>query len=189
MKGGGRMNCGIEAFVSEEALRLHKEHLEVLRLKYSVMEKSFPEIKNKSVDQIMRMRQKYKEEILDVRSKIICHELYFASFGEAYQSSASLRKDYRSEPSFLYELFCAAKDGDDDYIAVFSDKNKIKIKSLSKSTEILEIPNVLICIDLCEHAYFLDYGFDKKRYISNLLPYLNIAALDKILAISIEKRK
>ena len=32
-------------------------------------------------------------------------------------------------------------------------------------------------IDVCEHAYFADYGFDKQRYLISALPYLDITKL------------
>ena len=34
-----------------------------------------------------------------------------------------------------------------------------------------------LAIDVSEHAYFLDYGFDKQRYIMAALPFLDLSKL------------
>lgn len=176
------MKNGINSFVSEEALSLHKDYLKSLKLRYSVMEKSFPEIKNAHAKQLQRMRHRYKDEILDLRCDIFCHELFFDSFGDAYQRCVAARAGYRTESSFIYEIFEASKISDASYLVISTDRGTVNIKPLGKAREILKISYPALCIDLCEHSYFLDYGFDKERYISNLLPYLNLSTLDKFLA-------
>ena len=34
-----------------------------------------------------------------------------------------------------------------------------------------------LAIDLCEHAYFIEYGFDKERYLEDLLRHLDLSRL------------
>lgn len=175
------MKNGINSFISEDALSVHKEYLKTLKLRYSVMEKSFPEIKDADVRRLLRMRQRYRDEILGLRSEIICHELFFNSFGEAYQSCAAVRERYRTESSFAYEISELSKKDDIKYIVIAMEKGAVKIIALYNSRDIISISQPVICIDLCEHSYFLDYGFDRAGYISNLLPYLNLGALNKFL--------
>ena len=64
------------------------------------------------------------------------------------------------------------------FLLIFADKRKNLAFTYGESLVDVIIKNEpLLAIDLWEHAYFSDYGFDKKRYVKNLLPYIN---LDKI---------
>ena len=92
-------------FLSERSSALHKQYLENLKLKYSILEKSVPGIREKSISDLQRMRVPYKEEILSVKSNVICHELFFASFGEGRRQSACIKQSFGSEARFLYEAY------------------------------------------------------------------------------------
>lgn len=174
------MRGKIEAFLSEEAIFLHKDYLNDLRLRYSVMEKSFPEIKNADLRRLLKMRHRYKNEIISLKAEIICHELFFDSFGDAYQGSSAVRECFRTEASFLYEVSEASNHGA-CYTVISHEKGKVSVIPITNATDVFKIRNPLLCIDLHEHSYFLDYGFNKDRYISNLLPYLKLGIIDKFL--------
>jgi len=177
----------IRKFLSETALNLHKEHLKKLKLQYSVFEKSKPEIIGKDISEISRLRIKDKAEIIKLSCDIRCHELFFSSFGTAYESCVAVRKKYRAEASFLYELYECGRSIDYSFIIIYLDKEEVRI--ISGTPEIvLKIPNPMLAIDLYEHSYFLDYGFDKEEYLKNLIPFLNLSKLDKFLQTRIEKR-
>ncbi len=173
------MPVGLDSVLSEEALNLHKEHLKKLKLKYSILEKSFPEISGKSIREISRMKLREREEILSLLRDIKAHELYFNSFGREFQSSGALRDKYRTEASFLYELYEAAKSTKVDFIFVSLIGGKIDYEIGSESSFIKTVP--LLAIDLCEHAYFMDFGFEKEEYLAKIISCLNLNSLDKIL--------
>lgn len=176
------MKCGIESFISEEALRLHNDYLKTLRLRYSVIEKSFPEIKNANFNSILRKRNMcYKDELVALRSEILCHELFFDSFGEPYQSSVAVKNSYRTEASFIYDLYERCREGRGKFMVIYNERNTVNTALLYEPMEIFKIKSPRLCIDLCEHSYFLDYGFDKESYLSNLLTYLKLGALDNFL--------
>ena len=40
----------------------------------------------------------------------------------------------------------------------------------------------LLCIDLCEHAYYLEYKNDRNRYIEEILKIINFSYANKIFA-------
>ena len=174
------MTQGIEAVISEHALNMHKDYLRRLRLKYSVLEKSSPELRGKSIGQISKMRIRDREEALNLKCDIALHELYFSSFGEGYQCSERARACFGSEASFLYELFKWCLLRKDDYVVVHINRGKIEFSGGSCEL-LIKIHNPLLCIDLCEHSYFLDYGFERDTYLEKLLPYLNISRADKFL--------
>ena len=39
----------------------------------------------------------------------------------------------------------------------------------------------ILAVDICEHVYFLDYGFDKERFLCRFLPYLSLSKIDQFL--------
>ena len=177
----GRMDA-INSFVSEEALFLHREYLNTLKLKYSVIEKSIPQIQNMSVRDIVKKRNlRYKDEIIALRSDILCHELFFDSFSDKYQSSEAVRKAYRTEASFIYELLEMGKEGNLKFLVVCIEGGVVGVRGLCEASQIMKIANPMLCIDLCEHSYFLDYGFSKEKYLLNLLPHLKLSVLDDFL--------
>lgn len=172
---------GINAVISEEALKMHGEYLRELRLKYSVLEKSYPELSGKSLFDISKARVRGREEAILLKSEIMLHELYFSSFGEGCRPSGVVRRCYGSEANFLYEMFLCAKECKDGFAVIYLRNGKL-LFTAGECDLLLKIANPILAVDLCEHAYFLDYGFDKNSYLRKLLPYLNISKADKILS-------
>ena len=175
------MRGGMERFLSEETICLHKGYLNDLRLRCSVMEKSFSEFKDRDASRIFKMRHRYKDEMLSIKGEILCHELFFNSFGSTFQASDAVRDCYRTEASFLYEAFKVSSEARAGYTVISAEKGRVSIDLICDAKEIFKIKNPILCIDLFEHSYFADYGFDKDRYISNLLQYLELSAIDKFL--------
>ena len=174
------MPTGLDAVLSEDALNLHKEYLKKLKLKYSIFEKSIPEISGKSIREISKMRIMERDEILSLGRNIKSHELYFNSFDREFQSSEAVRQRFRTEASFLYELYEAAAKADSDFLLVtVNSKGALDYEPLSEKSFLKTEP--LLAVDLCEHAYFLDFGFEKEEYLKKILYRLNLNALDKIL--------
>lgn len=177
------MKCGLNNFISDESIDLHRKHLENLKLKYSILEKSIPEIKNTDIRLLNKLRVKrYKNEALKMKCDIMCHDMYFSSFGEEYQSSETVKKSYRTEASFLYEIFETAKEWDSGgFILICVEKGCVFTHIGENAVDVFTRSNPVLAIDLCEHAYFLDYGFNKSLYLENALKRLNLNKLDKFL--------
>ena len=172
------MRSGVELFLSEEAIELHKEYLRTLKYRYSILEKSFPEINGLALQLIAKIRHNYKDETLSLKTEILCHELFFNSFGSSYQSSLAVKKWYGSEAAFLYEVFNICKSSSAPFLIINKERGRVNVNLIKETTQLLKIAKPLLAIDLCEHAYFLDYGFDREGYLNNLLPRINLAILD-----------
>ena len=172
------MELGLNRILSESSLDLHKEYLRRQKLKYSILEKSFPEISGKKICQISKMKIKDKSEIESLYLDIMFHNVYFSSFGKEYQGSDAVKKRFRTEASFLYELFEAGKKEDGGFILIYFNKGLIDYTVVSKCSNLRIEP--ILSVDLCEHAYFLDYGFEKEEYLNKALSLLNLNSLDKI---------
>ena len=173
------MKEGLCRILSEEALDLHKDYLKEMKLKYSICEKSIPEISGKSIIEISRMRIREREEIRALLSEILYHDVYFSSFGKEYQSSVAVKKRFRTEASFLYELHEVGKNAGDSFLLIYINKGRVDYAVAPKGS-VLRVQPVL-AIDLCEHAYFLDFGFDREEYLRKTLSFLNLNSLDKFL--------
>jgi superoxide dismutase len=157
--------------------------MKTLRLRHSILEKSIPEIAGKSIYEIekMKMKRKEREEIISNFAEYLAHDLYFKSFVTLPTGSKFVKKYYSSEEAFLYEIFNVAKALNHGFVFVYiSDHGEPRIKA-SEGTECLKfIPK--LALDVSEHAYFLDYRFEKEKYLKNALSHLDLSLLtsDKI---------
>ena len=163
---------GINKFLSEENIGLHKEYLENLKLKYSILEKSDGKIKGLELSELYKARlsRDIKSEAISLMEKIKLHEVYFSSFSEEFYNNDGIKREFGSADNFAYNLLEISKKTDEDFVVVYSDRGKIKISPF-KSLQRLQNP--YIAIDLYEHAYFLDYKFNKEEYLRNAVYRIN----------------
>ena len=89
-----------------------------------------------------------------------------------------LKKYYSSENSFLYEAEQLALSADGGFLYIALDDRRVPQPRLSESNRFACIKDTpLLAVDLCEHAYFSDYSFDKKRYLRAALSHLDLSKL------------
>ncbi len=169
-------------FLSEYNVLKHKEFLKNLKLKYSVLEKSYPSVAGLSFNEIRtaHLASDAKAECLELRSKIILHELYFDSFSEEIFSSAAVRSFFGSEANFLYEIENEiSKSADYGFLLVYVErKRRLNFTVGANLTDVLLNAEPLLALDLYEHAYFGDFGFDRKRYVKTSLSHLNLSKIN-----------
>lgn len=155
-----------------------------LKLRYSVLEKSIPEISGKSICEIehLRLRASEKKEILHDKVKIELHEAFFSSFIEGGSHSEAVRRSFGSEASFIYMLECLCREYSGvGFIAISKGRGGEIVYTVGEDmTEFVLKYGILLAVDLWEHAYFDDYGFDRNKYLSESIPRLNFARLDRI---------
>lgn len=145
---------GIEHFLSEENLRLHKEYLEALQLKKTITlskkEKSF------------------------IQSEIRAHTLYFLSFRKEHIPCPRIKDGYGSENRFCFILSEYVKDMRSGFLYIYPMAHR---PFVGYGTEEKHLNRALLAIDLWEHAYFLDYGFDFSSYLTAALSHLDFSRL------------
>jgi len=169
-------------FLDEDSIRIHKEYVENLGLRYSILEKSIEEIKGKKVRELLKMRlsERDRQDVLDLLPEIVLHKLYFSSFSEKEQeTSVNVRSQYGSEAAFLNALYKEGINLRDGFLVIYKNRGKIEYAASSDYKVLFVKAEPIIALDLCEHAYFLDYGFRKKDYLFNSLSHLRLSLLDK----------
>ena len=122
------------------------------------------------------MREEEKREIFELFSEISLHKIFFSSFCEEFYRSEIVRRYFGSEANFLYEMESEiAKFQSAGFLVVFFDrKRRLDFKVLEEFSPIVLNCAPILAVDLFEHAYFTDYGFDRKRYVKNALGHLNL---------------
>ena len=92
-------------FLSEDNIKEHLEHLRYLRMNYSILLKSIPEIQGKDIGSLLRtaIERKAREEAIELLWKIKSHELFFNSFSENQKWNDELKKRNCSKERFIYE--------------------------------------------------------------------------------------
>ena len=145
---------GIECFISAEALRMHKEHLCVLGMK-KTMCGSHSERKR-------------------IENEIRAHELYFSSFQRGHSPCQRIKDGYQSENRFCFLLSEYIKNMRSGFVYIYPCVHR---PFVGFGTSEKELERAVLAIDLWEHAYFLDYGFDFSSYIIAALAHLDFSRL------------
>ena len=164
-------------FLSEENIALHKEYVRQMRLKYSILESSIPALHGADVLEISRLRltRRDREDATALLSDIALHDIFFSSFAkEKYARSERISREFGSEAAFLNSLFVLCKNSACGFLTV--DKNS-RAKVVLDPRDAFCNGSPMLAIDLFEHAYFLDYGFDRERYLVLCLSYLDLSKL------------
>ena len=171
-------------FLDEESIKIHKEYTEDLRLKYSILEKSIDGIKGKSPRELLRMHlhKRDRDVTVELLSEIRLHTLFFSSFtDEENQASHSVRAQYGSEAALLNLLYKegvgASRGG---FLCLYRINNQISYSHALDYKMLFLKSEPLLAIDLCEHAYFFDYGFRKGDYLINALKHLKLSVFDNL---------
>jgi superoxide dismutase len=169
---------GMRCFLSEENIIIHKRELERARARLSIYEKSLPEIVGKDIRRVQSMRidADYKREILVLKRYIMLHEVYFSSFSDKTVSPREIKKYYPSRESLIFECMEEARRHGHGFLCFFKTCGAPKIALLDESSPTLHTPPTL-AVEISEHAYFLDYAFERDRYFTASLERLRFDIL------------
>ena len=144
---------GLGCFVSERAISLHRDFLASLQAK---------------------KRMEVDKNGLDVQ--IRSHEVYFSSFRRERGRCARICAAYGSENAFTFAVKEYADTKGACFLYVFPLR---RYPYVGFSVNERDAYRAALCIDLFEHAYFHDYGFDRSAYLLAAISHLDLAALDK----------
>ena len=169
----------MRTFLSEDSIRGHLEFYRQERLKYSILEKSIPQIKGKALKELYKMQISgdMRGEILSRAIFLKSHELYFSSFCDRRRVCCEIKKYYSSEAAFLYELSEQALMMDGGFLYILRDKSGRPYAVSEAECRFGRDFAPCLAIDMAEHAYFLDYRFEKEGYIRAALASLDLSEI------------
>ena len=176
------MSDVMRLFLSENSIRGHKEYLAQLKLRYSVLVKSEPRLSDLSLDKIHKknLKNDIKIEAVTLLSEIKAHEIYFSSFAEGRGKYEKIKKKYLSADSLRYEIFSLAKRVHTGFLFVLQGRGEIRIDTCDKLPYFIK-QKPLLALDLCEHSYFIDYGFHRDEYLRQAVGYLDLSKIEEYL--------
>ena len=168
----------IRLFLTADNIRYHIDYYKLLKAKFSIYQKSIPELNDTNFKEIknMGLNRQLAAEIRELFAEMKSHEIYFSSFTTQQTVNASILKHYSSKEAFLYDVLCCSVNSKSNFVYVGMFKNKPVITD--NAIESFDLYDVKLAVDISEHAYFLDYRFDRERYIKNALTHLNLIKLD-----------
>ncbi len=170
-------------FLSEDNLNLHLSHLKNESHRYAILEKSISGLAGLDAREIARsgLKREERSEAIERLSYIESHKNYFDSFAHLTKKCDNVRKHFGSEEKFLYEVFECARYESYGFVYVYLDKRRQpKIEFAKPSDAYIKFLPIL-SIDLYEHAYFLDYGFEKEKYLRAAISRLDIEKIENAL--------
>ncbi len=169
----------MERFLTKENIREHLSYLNGMRLKYSIIEKSIHGIKDKTPREIYKMNlsKELKNEILPLINGIICHKIYFSSFVDRPLPCKEIKRFFTSEQSFLYELSEIGKTVEYGFLLIGIDRRGRPYISCYNDFCGSIPEGAVLALDLSEHAYFLDYHYEKGKYLNSALNFLDMGKL------------
>lgn len=161
--------------VSKSALAVHREYLRTLNLRHSLFEKSYPTILGKPLDDyksIYSIPRNEREELYRLKGEILAHRLYFSSFfGDGRK--AIITDGFRERCTELkYRILCDSLCSD-GFLIIFTDGGRVEHYAGQNYHRLIEKGSLLLALDLCEHAYFYDYGFDKESYVKKAVSMMD----------------
>ncbi len=168
-------------FLSDRSLEMHKEYQNDLILKYRIFEKSYPELKNSDINGIYKSRIQRSERAAAAKlySEILAHKIYFSSFTEHNSPCERIKREYGSVAGFLYVIKEKCRECDGGFLLIYDDRGRIFAYCGRDYEKILSSKNVVLALDLCEHAYFYDYGFKKEDYVINAISHFDFSKIEK----------
>lgn len=164
--------------LSERAVQMHKDYLNDLILRRSIFESSYPNGVTHSYMRGKTLIDSEREKMRELSNRINAHKLFFDSFGEnKYEESELVKQQYGDVSHLLNEVFKACMSSEGGYIYIVKQRGQIEVLKCGENIEPRLKP--VLAVDNCEHVYFLDYGFDKERFLYRLLPYLSLSKIDQ----------
>ena len=168
-------NNSMRMFLSMENITKHKDHLKKMRSKLSLINKCYSDYKD--------MDSYTKKEVEYLRKYILSHELFFNSFKTTSGVCKKIKGYFTSKERLLYDISEMVKNYSFGFLFIYADKKKIPRISYSFDLrEPFSLYDPILAIDLFEHVYFADYGFNKDDFVKNALKYLDLDALESKLS-------
>ncbi|MBQ4071349.1 MAG: hypothetical protein IJD51_02920 [Clostridia bacterium] len=171
-------------FLSERNIRQHREYVRELEHRYSIFVKSYPVLEGKDAVgiRLSRIARGEREEALRLYCELAAHRLFFSSFCDRCVRCAAIAERYGSEASFLHELLRYSLEREGFLLIYVDRRGEVRYSAGREYCDIFLRQSPSLAVDLCEHAYLPDYGFDKYTYLKRALSFLDLSKITKDIA-------
>ena len=169
-------------FVSEENYSKHKSEVEKILHRLHILEKTYPEAVARGVCGIMRLRRRIPDatKMAALCADVELHRMFFDSFSDRTMiPSAAAREAFSSEAALLSLLLRDGMQFSHGFVCIGRDRRgNLVVRASADPLAIYTDVEPTLAVDVCEHAYYGDYGFDKERYLRTALAHLKLSLLD-----------
>ena len=171
----------IDKIISDGARRLHIDELSRMRLRYSVLEKSIPALSGVGIREILKLKlpRDVKREAVEAQGMIKAHELYFSSFAGGICRCDRIKEHHTSENAFLYDIMREALPFGEGFCFLMMGRSGVYhfLTKMPCEAFIKPFATPVLALDLYEHAYFIDYGFEREEYLKRALSFWNLTLI------------
>ena len=170
----------MHSFVSERNYAMHREWAEREALRLSVLLKDVGEVGAPYARvKLLCRRGKIGAEAPELYASVALHRTFFDSFSPYCNlPSAYARSRFGSEAALINSLYTMALGQRCGFVALVKTKEGARAVGSERCSDILESGEPLLAIDVCEHAYYGDYGFGREEYVRRALMHLDLARLE-----------
>ncbi len=171
-------------FLQERTISLHTEYINKLKLEWSVIEKEYPSLVGvTAAEMVVKKKKGAPIEAIKLKCMIELHDIYFSSFSKhTFTQSNALRKCFGAESTLLNTLYRLGCGMDCGYLGIGIKRGEIFAFANKECEDVFMRGKPLMVIDMFEHAYFLDYGFDRSKYLLEAIKHLDLPLIDKYLS-------
>lgn len=176
----------LEPYLSKEILEFHHDkHYVTYVNKLNEIIKNYPNLQNMTLEQLLIESEHIPSEIRTAIKNnaggVYNHELYFACMNSADcelptdRLALAINAAFGSIENFKAELSAAAiNQFGSGYAWLILSNNQLEIISTpNQDTPIAPTVTPLLCIDVWEHAYYLQYQNRRPDYVENWFNLIN----------------
>lgn len=135
------------------------------------------------------INDKDKNDFLFNLGGVVNHDLYFESIKPGkekpnFELSSAINKSFGSIDNMYNEIKNYTKElKGSGYLFLVTDSNKLSLLiTTNQDNPYLYGLIPLFCIDLWEHAYYLEYQNERNRYVEEILKILNFSYANKLFS-------
>ena len=180
-------NNALEGFLSERIINLlydgyYTNEVDIM----NSFAQQYPELRSMSLENIIMT---YTGRIRDTAAEILNHEFFMRCLspqggvpsGRLYQT---ILQQFKSFDNFLLQFTDRAVNHfGSGWVWLVFDPNStflMIVDGINAYNPIMDGYIPLLCLDVWEHAYLLDYGFDKRAYVNKFWKYVNWTYMEEI---------
>lgn len=176
----------LNPFLNEQVLHFHHDkHYETYVSKLNEILKNYPNLQNMSLEDLLiktdELPCEAKVAIKNNAGGVYNHELYFSCMNSNESElptdklALAIHSTFGSIEQFRSELKTAAINqfGSGYAWLILSNKKLEIISTPNQDTPISDTVTPLLCIDIWEHAYYLQYQNKRADYVENWFQLIN----------------